>query len=81
MTWTSETGSSGSSCPASSAVAPFLGTMGNCLGEPDGELPFPPHRGGGNMDNRHLTEGSVLVPAGVVPGSAVLMRRPARSAG
>ena len=41
-------------------LAPFLGTMGNHPGEPDGELPFPPHRGGGNMDNRHLTEGAVL---------------------
>jgi acetamidase/formamidase len=41
-------------------LAPFLGTMGNHPGEPDGELPFPPHRGGGNMDNRHLIQGSTL---------------------
>jgi acetamidase/formamidase len=41
-------------------LSPFLGTMGNHPGEPDGELPFPPHRGGGNMDNRHLTQGSTL---------------------
>lgn len=41
-------------------ISPFLGTMGNHPGEPDGELPFPPHRGGGNMDNRHLVEGSTL---------------------
>ncbi|MCI0635587.1 MAG: acetamidase/formamidase family protein, partial [Actinobacteria bacterium] len=34
--------------------APFLGTMGNCIDEPGRHLPFPPHRGGGNMDNRHL---------------------------
>jgi acetamidase/formamidase len=40
--------------------APFLGTMGNCPDEPGRHLPFPPHQGGGNMDNRHLTEGSVL---------------------
>jgi acetamidase/formamidase len=40
--------------------APFLGTMGNCVEEPGRHLPFPPHRGGGNMDNRHLTEGSTL---------------------
>jgi acetamidase/formamidase len=41
-------------------LSPFLGTMGNHPEEPDGELPFPPHRGGGNMDNRHLIEGSTL---------------------
>jgi acetamidase/formamidase len=41
-------------------LSPFLGTMGTHPGEPDGELPFPPHRGGGNMDNRHLTEGTTL---------------------
>src|SRR5205823_594383 len=28
--------------------------------EPDDVLPFPPHRGGGNMDNRHLREGVTL---------------------
>lgn len=42
------------------AIAPFLGTMGNHPGEPDGELPFPPHRGGGNMDTRHLTASTSL---------------------
>jgi acetamidase/formamidase len=41
-------------------LAPFLGTMGVHPYEPDGELPFPPHRGGGNMDNRHLREGATL---------------------
>ena len=41
-------------------LTPFLGTMGNCIDEPGLHLPFPPHRGGGNMDNRHLTEGSTL---------------------
>jgi acetamidase/formamidase len=41
-------------------LSPFLGTMGNHPGEPDGELPFPPHRGGGNMDNRHLVQGATL---------------------
>ena len=40
--------------------APFLGTMGNCIDEPGQHLPFPPHEGGGNLDNRHLTEGSTL---------------------
>jgi acetamidase/formamidase len=41
-------------------LAPFLGTMGNCIDEPGQHLPFPPHHGGGNMDNRHLIEGSTL---------------------
>ncbi len=41
-------------------LAPFLGTMGNHPDE-DGELPsFPPHKGGGNIDTRHLTAGSTL---------------------
>jgi acetamidase/formamidase len=40
--------------------APFLGTMGNCIDEPGEHLPFPPNQGGGNMDNRHLVEGSTL---------------------
>jgi acetamidase/formamidase len=40
--------------------APFLGTMGNCIDEPGQHLPFPPHKGGGNLDNRHLTQGSSL---------------------
>src|SRR5712691_835490 len=39
---------------------PFLGTMGNCPDIPGVHLPFPPMKGGGNMDNRHLTVGSVL---------------------
>jgi acetamidase/formamidase len=39
---------------------PFLGTMGNHPGEPERSLPFPPHRGGGNMDNRHLVAGSTV---------------------
>ena len=41
-------------------VTPFCGTMGNHPGEPAWALPFPPHRGGGNMDTRHLTAGSTL---------------------
>ncbi len=41
-------------------LSPFLGTMGTHPDEP-GELPsFPPHRGGGNIDTRHLTVGSTL---------------------
>jgi acetamidase/formamidase len=41
-------------------LTPFLGTMGVHPGEPAVAPPFPPHRGGGNIDNRHLGAGSVL---------------------
>jgi acetamidase/formamidase len=41
-------------------LAPFLGTMGVHPATPTVAGPFPPHRGGGNIDNRHLTVGSVL---------------------
>lgn len=41
-------------------LAPFLGTMGNHPGEPRQAAPFPPHHGGGNIDNRHLTRGTTL---------------------
>lgn len=39
---------------------PFLGTMGTHPGEPAQVSALPPHRGGGNLDNRHLTVGSTL---------------------
>jgi acetamidase/formamidase len=39
---------------------PFLGTMGNCPDVPGVHLPFPPMKGGGNMDTRHLTVGTTL---------------------
>ena len=41
-------------------LGPFLGTMGT---QPDGGEPrplLPPHRGGGNIDNRYLTAGARL---------------------
>lgn len=41
-------------------LSPFLGTMGVHPGSPEVAPPFPPHRGGGNIDNRHLTKGSAL---------------------
>jgi acetamidase/formamidase len=41
-------------------IRPFLGTMGVELDEPGALSPFPPHRGGGNLDNRHLVTGSTL---------------------
>jgi acetamidase/formamidase len=40
--------------------APFLGTMGNHPDEPATAAAFPPHKGGGNVDTRHLTVGSTL---------------------
>ena len=39
-------------------IEPFLGTLGTHPGEPGTAPPFPPHRGGGNIDNRHLVEGT-----------------------
>lgn len=38
----------------------FLGTLGVVLDDPGSFSPFPPHKGGGNMDTRHLVEGSTL---------------------
>lgn len=48
---------------------PFFGTMGNHPGEPRQNVPFPPHRGGGNMDNRHLQPGTTLWLPVHVPGA------------
>ncbi len=39
---------------------PFLGTMGVNPGGGARLSPFPPHRGGGNIDNRYLVAGSSL---------------------
>jgi acetamidase/formamidase len=41
-------------------TSPFLGTMGTHPDEPAQASAFPPHKGGGNMDTRHLTAGSML---------------------
>jgi acetamidase/formamidase len=41
-------------------LAPFLGVLGNHPGDPARQAPFPPHRGGGNIDNRHLTAGTTV---------------------
>ena len=41
-------------------ILPFLGTMGVALDEDGSFSPFPPHKGGGNMDNRHLMPGATL---------------------
>jgi acetamidase/formamidase len=40
--------------------APFLGTMGTHPDEPTTAPAFPPHKGGGNVDTRHLTASSTL---------------------
>jgi acetamidase/formamidase len=41
-------------------IRPFLGTMGVALDDAGSFSPFPPHKGGGNMDNRHLMPGATL---------------------
>jgi acetamidase/formamidase len=41
-------------------LQPFLGTMGVPTDEPGPVSPFPPHKGGGNVDCRHLIAGSTL---------------------
>jgi acetamidase/formamidase len=41
-------------------LQPFLGTMGVTTDEPGPVSPFPPHKGGGNVDCRHLIVGSTL---------------------
>jgi acetamidase/formamidase len=41
-------------------IVPFIGTLGVAPDEPGSLSPFPPHKGGGNMDNRHLVTGSSL---------------------
>jgi acetamidase/formamidase len=44
-------------------VEPFLGTMGTLPDDVDHATPFPPHKGGGNVDTRHLKTGTtVLLP-------------------
>jgi acetamidase/formamidase len=41
-------------------IGPFLGTMGVHTDDPGQHSPFPPHKGAGNVDNRHLIAGSTL---------------------
>jgi acetamidase/formamidase len=50
-------------------LAPFCGTIGTHPGEPRKILPFPPHQGCGNIDNRHLTSGSTLWVPVHMPGA------------
>ena len=41
-------------------IEPFLGTMGTLPDDVDFQTPFPPHKGGGNVDTRHLKTGTTL---------------------
>jgi acetamidase/formamidase len=50
-------------------IEPFLGTMGTHPDEPQTAPPFPPHKGGGNIDTRHLKTGSSLFLPVFVPGA------------
>ncbi len=50
-------------------VAPFFGTLGTAPDRPGPLSPFPPHEGGGNLDNRHLVAGSTLWLPVHVPGA------------
>jgi acetamidase/formamidase len=42
-------------------VEPFLGTMGTLPEDIDFATPFPPHKGGGNVDTRHLKTGTTFL--------------------
>jgi acetamidase/formamidase len=42
-------------------VEPFLGTMGTLPDDVEHATPFPPHKGGGNVDTRHLRTGTTLL--------------------
>jgi acetamidase/formamidase len=49
-------------CPGVAVpIEPFLGTMGVLPDDLERATPFPPHKGGGNIDTRHLTQGTTLV--------------------
>jgi acetamidase/formamidase len=50
-------------------LRPFMGTMGVNPGGGVRLSPFPPHVGGGNIDNRHLTEGARLYLPVFLPGA------------
>jgi acetamidase/formamidase len=41
-------------------IEPFLGTMGTLPDDIEQAAPFPPHKGGGNVDTRHLKVGTTL---------------------
>lgn len=41
-------------------ISPFLGVLGTLPDDIDTASAFPPHKGGGNVDTRHLTQGATL---------------------
>ncbi|MFN8234462.1 MAG: acetamidase/formamidase family protein, partial [Actinomycetota bacterium] len=50
-------------------IEPFCGVMGVAFAEPGAHLTMPPRRTGGNIDTRHLIEGSALYLPVDVPGA------------
>jgi acetamidase/formamidase len=50
-------------------IEPFLGTMGTHPDDPVTAPPFPPHKGGGNVDTRHLKVGTSLHLPVFLPGA------------
>jgi acetamidase/formamidase len=42
-------------------IEPFLGTMGVVPDDIEKATPFPPHKGAGNVDTRHLKQGATLL--------------------
>jgi acetamidase/formamidase len=50
-------------------LRPFMGVMGVNPGGGTRLSPFPPHAGGGNIDNRHLTQGARLYLPVALPGA------------
>jgi acetamidase/formamidase len=68
--WDLREGGSTALCPGVRvSIDPFLGTMGNHPDEPGVHPPFPPHKGGGNLDNRHLVVGASLLLPVWCPGA------------
>jgi len=50
-------------------IEPFLGTMGVVPDDLEQASPFPPHKGGGNIDTRHLKQGATLILPVFRPGA------------
>lgn len=50
-------------------IDPFCGTLGVMPAAPGPHTPLPPRVNGGNMDNRHLVAGAVLMLPVEVPGA------------
>jgi acetamidase/formamidase len=50
-------------------IEPFLGTMGTLPDDVEKATPFPPHKGGGNVDTRHLKQGSSFLLPVFRPGA------------